>query len=299
MREAVILMDRVKQMRSEAEIKDLVTGFAKDDDRVRVVLLNGSRVNPNVKPDKYRDFDIVFLVNDLEHFTSNHSWTDVFGEKLIWQLPDEMSPGNSGAGLTFSYLMLFTDGNRIDLTLFPIEKFQSGFKLDSLTDVWLDKDNLFFEIQQPADKDYHVQRPVQREFSETCNEFWWVSTYVAKGLLRNEITYAKEMLDTVMRPMFMKVIAWKIGAANNFSVSFGKSGKFMSRYLTPDNYARVLQTYSDFEVQNNWRSLLLMAEFFEDITNDLSLKLNLLQNKIEQQNAMKYLKKLFDEQQNG
>jgi aminoglycoside 6-adenylyltransferase len=34
--------------------------------------------------------------------------------------------------------------------------------------------------------------------------------YVSKGLLRKEITYSKEMLETAVRPMFMKMIEWFI-----------------------------------------------------------------------------------------
>jgi aminoglycoside 6-adenylyltransferase len=83
----------------------------------------------------------------------------------------------------FHYLMLFKDGNRIDLTLFPIENFKTDLAFDSLTIVWLDKDDLFPNVPQSTDRDYHIRKPTEKKFLETCNEFWWVSTYVAKGLL--------------------------------------------------------------------------------------------------------------------
>ena len=74
-------------MRSETEIKNLILDFAKSDNRIRAVLLNGSRANPNIKPDRLQDFDIVFIVENLESFTIDHSWTNIFGEKIIFQLP--------------------------------------------------------------------------------------------------------------------------------------------------------------------------------------------------------------------
>jgi aminoglycoside 6-adenylyltransferase len=46
-------------------------------------------------------------------------------------------------GGTFALLMLFTDGNRIDLTLLPKNEIKANYKADSLTIVWLDKDNMF------------------------------------------------------------------------------------------------------------------------------------------------------------
>ncbi|HEX5151920.1 MAG TPA: aminoglycoside 6-adenylyltransferase [Parafilimonas sp.] len=283
-------------MRDETEIKDLIIRLAVSDEKIRAVLLNGSRANPTVQADDLSDFDIVFIVSHLESFVSDHSWTNIFGEKLIWQLPNEMCFGNEVKTVAFSYLMLFTDGNRIDLTLFPIEYFETDFKSDSQTIIWLDKDNLFPIIPPASDEDYHIIKPTQKEFTDTCNEFWWVSTYVAKGLLRNQITYAKEMVETVVRPMFMKMIEWKIGVESNFSVAIGKGGKFMSRHLSKDFYTAVLQTYADAGIESNWKALFVLTELFEAASEEVSLKLQLQLNKSEQQNTTGYLKDLYNKQ---
>jgi aminoglycoside 6-adenylyltransferase len=283
-------------MRGEEEIRDLIIGLTVNDERIRAVLLNGSRANPTAQADDLSDFDIVFIVSRLESFLNNHSWTNIFGEKLIWQLPDEMCFGNDDKSVTFSYLMLFKDGNRIDLTLFPAEHFATDFKFDSQTILWLDKDNLFPKVPPASDNDYHIVKPTQKEFTDTCNEFWWVSTYVAKGLLRNQVTYAKEILETVVRPVFMKMIEWKIGVENNFSVSFGKGGKFMPDYLHKDYYASVLQTYADAGIENNWKALFVMTELFAVTSNEVSLKLQFQINKAEQQNATGYLKSLYNKE---
>src|SRR5438045_303038 len=141
-------------MRSGAEIKDLILHFAEQDNRIRAVLLNGSRANSNIKPDRFQDFDIVFIVDNVESFTNDHSWVNVFGKKLIFQFPDEIDFGDQNINLkkiSFTYLMLFEDKNRIDLTLFPKQKITPGFKPDSLTILWLDKDNLFRELPQSSD----------------------------------------------------------------------------------------------------------------------------------------------------
>jgi aminoglycoside 6-adenylyltransferase len=286
-------------MRNETEIKNLILDFAKHDDRVRAVLLNGSRANPNIKPDQLQDFDIVFLVDNLESFTMDNSWITIFGEQIIFQLPDEMTFGNEDCNrekISFAYLMLFKDGNRIDLTLFPIQKFQSDFKPDSLTILWLDKDHLFTSLPNPSDKDHHIQKPAEKDFADTCNEFWWVSTYVGKGLLRNEIIYAKETLETVVRPMLMKVLVWKVGIENNFGVSVGKSGKLLKSYLTENFYQKLLLTYSNFEIEENWKALFLMTEIFKETSDSIAEEFGFTVNKKEQQNTIAYLKELHDRQ---
>ncbi|MEK6782617.1 MAG: aminoglycoside 6-adenylyltransferase [Bacteroidota bacterium] len=285
-------------MRSSDEIKKIILDTANSDDRIRAVLLNGSRANNNVEPDPFQDFDIVYIVNQIDMFTADHTWTSIFGDKLIWQLPDEMSLCDSQKNETFSfhYLMLFKDGNRIDLSLFPTDKFESDFEIDSLTIVWLDKDNLFSNIELASDKDYLIKRPTDKLFNDTCNEFWWVSTYVAKALIREEITNAKAIMENEVRKMFMNIIEWYIGTNTNFSVSFGKGGKFMKKYLTPNEYNAILTTYSDFISKNIWTSLFIMTELFGEFATQVANKLNFNFNYTEQQSTLTYLHQLHNNQ---
>ncbi len=41
---------------------DLIINTAKEDERIRAVIMNGSRVNPNVKRDCFQDYDIIYVV---------------------------------------------------------------------------------------------------------------------------------------------------------------------------------------------------------------------------------------------
>jgi aminoglycoside 6-adenylyltransferase len=122
-------------MRNEAEVLDQVLGFAQDNDMVRAVLLNGSRVNPNVTKDIFCDYDIAFYVTDPEHFLIDRSWIKHLGDLIIVQQNDWSEDGVTG----YIFLMLFTDGVRIDLAFDPLEQVEK-FLDDSLTLVLLDKD---------------------------------------------------------------------------------------------------------------------------------------------------------------
>ena len=282
-------------MRSGDEIKKIILDKANGDIRIRAVLLNGSRANYKVQPDRFQDFDVVFIVEQLEAFISDHAWISLFGEKLIWQLPNEMTTGNDGTNksCSFPYLMLFTDGNRIDLTLFPQNKLETDFKTDSLTIVWLDKDNLFHHIKESSDKDYWIRRPMEKEFQDACNEFWFICTNVSKGLVREEVTYAKTMLEIHVRPEFMKMIEWHIGTRTDFSVSAGKGGKFMNKYLTAEEYTKILTTYGDYNINNIWNSLFVMTDLFSGYAEWVANKLNFAYNRKEQINVISYLREQY------
>jgi aminoglycoside 6-adenylyltransferase len=287
-------------MRTSEEIKKLIVDVARSDERVRAVLLNGSRANSKIPPDNYQDFDIVYVVDDFESFISDKRWAAQFGDRLIWQLPDEMVVGKKDAEKSgqFALLMLLTDGNRIDLTLLAKNEIKANYKPDGLTIVWLDKDNMFATIGLPNDSDYLIKAPTEKEFLDTCNEFWWVCTYVAKGLARNEIIYSKEMLETVVRPMFMSVIAWHTGIETNFSVSTGK-GRFLKNLLPPDLYNDILDTYSDRAPENNWKALFLMTGIFGKLARAVSGKLNFKYVTSEEENVIAYVDRLYNEQANA
>lgn len=265
--------------------------IAAADEKIRAVLMNGSRVNTKIKPDKYQDYDIVFIVTDINHYTKDHNWIKKFGEIVLLQLPDEMTIGEvdpDGIG----YLMLFADGNRIDLTLFPVEKVMKNQWPDSLTICLLDKDKLFDNLPKADDSDYFVKKPSEKQFHDVCNEFWWCSINIAKALLREEITHAKEIVEVIVRPMLMKMIEWKVGGENNFEVSFGKGGKFMSNYVSEEFYQRVLGTYADAEIENNWTTLHVMTALFEDTLRQVAHKLGFNVNEIEIRNAKNILEDL-------
>lgn len=280
-------------MHNQNDIKNKTINFAKVDERIRAVLLNGSRTNPNVNPDKYQDFDIVFIVKDFNSFLIDRNWINIFGKPILQQLPDEMELGKNGneEDVSFGFLMIFENQNRIDLTLFPYEKFGTHFKTDSLTIVWLDKDNLFKSIPEPSDKDYHIAKPSQQEFSEVCNEFWWCITNVAKGLKREEIIYAKDMLENTVRPMFWKLIEWNVGNKYNFRISLGKSGKFAKKLLYKSLYEDILKTYSDSNIENNWNALELMVKIFTKEQEKFARKLNFEINIEEIENSTEYVRK--------
>lgn len=250
---------RTGNMRGEQEMYALILETAHNDERIRAVILNGSRANPNAPRDMFQDFDIVYLVTEVASFVENPKWLERFGEMMILQTPDAMcgAPRRD----QFAYLMQFVDGNRIDLTLYPIAKLDA-FGADSLSVLLLDKDGIVAPFPPSSERDYFPKPPSAQEYADCCNEFWWVSTYVAKGLWRREITYAKYMLDEIMRAELFKMLTWQIGMETRFSKNAGKFGNYFQNYLDAQEWEMLRQTYADAKYENNWRALFAMCTLF-------------------------------------
>src|SRR5450759_1858086 len=248
-------------MRSEQEMLDLIINTAKDDDRIRAVIMNGSRANPDARRDIFQDYDILYIVSEVGSFKDDPTWVNRFGERMIMQMPEAMqdpSPENDGS---FTYLMQFLDGNRIDLGLFPIARLLQLEK-DSLSVCLLDKDGILKPFAPTSDRDYLPKPPNAKAFSDCCNEFWWVCPYVAKGLWREEITYAKSTADQVVRDQLMKMLTCYVGVGTRFSRNPGKLGKYIKHYLDPELWAMLEKTYSDASYEATWEALFMMTDLF-------------------------------------
>ena len=168
--------------------------------------------------------------------------------------------------------MQFMDGNRIDLTLYQRNHLPEN--LDSLSIVLLDKDNNLPALREPDDSDYLVKKPSHDDIESCINEFWWVSTYVAKGLARRQLPYAKEMMEGPVRRMLKRMMSWNIGAKNNFQVNVGSAGKYFEHFLEDHTWKDYKRTYADGEYPNNWKALFQMCELFITLTREVTSHLN-------------------------
>ena len=253
-------------MRTEQEMMDLILNTAREDDRIRAVVLNGSRVNPNAPRDPFQDFDVVYVVTDVAPFRppGGQRWIERFGELMILQMPEDMQdppPQNDGG---YCYLMQFADGNRIDLGLWPADR-AGELERDSLSVLLLDKDSIVEPFDPPHEGDYLPRPPTAKAFADCCNEFWWVSPYVAKGLWRAEVIYAKHFLDHFVRAQLVKMIDWHVGVETGFRGNPGKFGKYLQRYLEPELWELLQRTYADADYERTWQALFATCDLFRHL----------------------------------
>ncbi len=274
-------------MRTEKEMLDLIINTASNDTRIRAAYLEGSRANPKVPKDIFQDYDVVYIVTQTKSFREDRQWIDRFGKRLYMQYPEENINYPSDVENCYGWLIQFADGNRLNLHVCTLEYVKNNLELYKTL---VDKDNLLPEKQMLSDEKYWVKQPSQEQFHYTCNEFWWCLNNVAKGLWREEIPYVLDMIDLNIRPMLRQLLEWKIGIENDFSVSVGKSAKYMDKYVSKEIYQRYLGTYSLPEVKCIWDAVFDMCELFEEIAMEVSGKLNFTYDLVEAENSKRYLK---------
>lgn len=263
------------KIRTEKQVYDTILSFAKADERIRMVTLEGSRTNINIPPDDFQDFDITFFVTDMQSFTADDEWLNVFGERLIMQKPEDMElfPAEEKG---FSYLMLFCDDVKIDLTLLPLDLIDEYFTWDKLVKLLLDKDNRIAYPPVPTDEDYYLQCPTERMFDDCCNEFWNTVTYVVKGLCRREILFAIDHINNIVRKELLRMISWQVGIEQGFHFSLGKNYKFLNQYISEELWERLMTTYRMDSYVQVWKSLEQCMALFREVSAEAARRLRYL-----------------------
>ena len=249
-------------MRTETEMLDVILQTAKTL-QVKAVAMSGSRTDTKAPKDEFQDYDVVYIVDDMDHLTSDFSWLDYFGKRIIEQ---EVSLGNRRL-----YLMLFEDGNRIDLTLCPKEYIQEWVDSEAGFTVLEDPENLF-EPYFPNPERYWIPPATEMDFEKACNEFWWVSAYVVKGICRNQLIYATDHLYGICQQELLKVFAWQV-ASDKGTVDVGKNYKYLFNYLPTEKEKEFLDLLDFSSIEKLTQSLYATMKLFNQDAQSLAKKM--------------------------
>ena len=249
-------------MRTETEMLDLILQTAKTL-KVDAVALSGSRTDAQAPKDEFQDYDVVYVVDDLDNLTSDLSWLEQFGNRLIEQY--------NVLGHRRLYLMLFEDGNRIDLTLCPKDHIQEWVDSEAGFTVLEDEKGLF-EPYSPNPQHYWTNPASQTDFEKACNEFWWVSAYVVKGICRKQVIYATDHLYGICQQELLKILAWQV-ASNRGTVDIGKNYKYLFNYF-PAEKEKEFSNLLDFSsLDKITHSLLATMQIFHQEAQILAQKM--------------------------
>ncbi|WP_438262891.1 aminoglycoside 6-adenylyltransferase [Streptococcus oralis] len=256
------IKDMCRQHRSQAQMLRLILQTAKSL-KVEAVALSGSRTDTKAPKDEFQDYDVVYVVDDLDNLTRNFSWLDQFGKRIIEQ--------HVLLGHRRLYLMLFEDGNRIDLTLCPKDHIQEWVDSEAGFTVLEDEKGLF-EPYSPSPQRFWTSPASQTDFEKVCNEFWWVSAYVVKGIRRKQLLYAADHLYGICQQELLKVLAWQV-AADKGKVDIGKNYKYLFNYL-PAEKEKEFSNLLDFtSLDKIPQSLFATMELFHQEAQFLAHKM--------------------------
>jgi len=245
---------------------EAVSAWAMKTENVRAAILTSTRANPRAPVDELSDYDIELYVLDLGPFLEGDDWMEVFGEVFV---RDPYKPMLYDEGIRVWRLAMFRDAPRVDFNIQLVSVIEDdvakygGYQNGMGYAVLVDKDGLTRGAIEPTYDDYNTTKPTREEFEKLTNHFWWDITYVAKYLRRDELYFAKWMLDGVLHHDYlMMLLAWYVGMRSNWTTNPGARGRWLKKLLDQATWRDVESTFAGADLEDNWRAMFRMAEVF-------------------------------------
>lgn len=254
-----------------------VVQWATEDENVRIVILNGSRADPGGEVDALSDYDMQVYVLDVEPFKDSEQWLDRFGKTMVREPYNSSTwPDDGHVGP----MVMFTDGSRMDIGIREMAGLKDDIRtgdLDSVNRVLLDKDGVTEGVEALHGGDYSsfwTQKPRKQDYDELVHTFWWDITYVAKCLYRNQLFFAKYMLDGELHHHYLStMLAWYIGVRAKWRTNPGAHGKHFKKLVCPALWTDIEATFAGADLEENWRAMFRIGELFGRLALDVGEKL--------------------------
>jgi aminoglycoside 6-adenylyltransferase len=280
-------------MRTEPEIMKLILDFATADERIRAVLIEGSRADPSAPKDKYQDYDISFAVTETESFQADKNWLNAFGDIAI--INEGERNGLLFFGRDMSVLsrrcvinLMLRDFTCFDFIVEIKEEAAKDFADLKPNIILIDKDNFLSEIDISAVEDYSSRKPNEDVYRACCGSFWRFIDYPAKGIARGQIPFAMVSFNSFTRTTLNKMIEWYIDIQTDFSVSI-KRERFYEKYLPEDIYDLYARTYTD---NDYWDVIFVTCELFNKLALAVGAYYGFAYNRQEENIMIEYLQKI-------
>jgi aminoglycoside 6-adenylyltransferase len=243
----------------EADVLERLSAWAKTQPSIRAMILTSSRARPDGPVDRLSDYDVILAVADAEGFSREAAWVSDYGQPMVrW--------GDQGQlyGLTtYFHGVVYEDGVKIDYSVWPealLDRVSAQAALPDRLDVGyrvlLDKDGRTSRWQSAAHKAHIPAKPREEEYRALVEEFWWGTTYVAKGLWRGELVFAKFVLDSHIKlGALRRLLEWRVEIDHDWSLKPGRSGRGLERSLPSDIWLELASTYVGLDLEDNWAAL--------------------------------------------
>jgi aminoglycoside 6-adenylyltransferase len=254
---------------TENEVLDRLIRLARNDERIRALILESSRTVERSRIDALSDYDVLLVVQDTAAFLADVGWQKAYGTPMV-RLPN-LGPIHETE--TNMRLVLYTDGTKIDYAIWSVALLRQVLEAPALPDildtgyqVLVDKDGLASRLRPPTYTAHIPRRPSADDYQALVEEFWWETTYVAKNLWRDELVNARYSFDQVIKFQLLRtLLEWRIELDHHWSLRPGSTGRWLKERLDQLTWDEFAATYVGPAIEENWEALFRATALFRRI----------------------------------
>jgi aminoglycoside 6-adenylyltransferase len=165
--------------------------------------------------------------------------------------------------------MLFEDGNRIDLSLYPPERLPEIASGEGMWRVLLDKDGLAAGLPKPSAARFEITLPSAR-LSRSAAMNSGGSAPMRQRPLRQEHLYAVWHIEAVIRKELLKMLGWWVGTRSGWHVQLGKQYKYLRPYLDDAEWDLLTRTCRLDKPVYCWQALFASQRLFRHASRQVA-----------------------------
>jgi aminoglycoside 6-adenylyltransferase len=261
------------QIPQEKDVVDKLVALGTGHPLIRAMILTSSRTRPDGPVDELSDYDLILAVSDVIPFAFDATWISDYGRPMVrWG-----DQGQMHSLTTYFRGVVYQNYVKIDYSIWPVELLGRIAASASLPDqldvgyrVLLDKDQRTVGWKPPSYQAHIPARPTEAEYHALIEEFWWSTTYVAKSLWRDDLVFAKWILDQDLKlETLRRMLEWRIEIDHNWSVKPGIYGRGLKQLLPANTWSQFASTYVSLDVEETWAALDRVIALFRQIAAEV------------------------------
>lgn len=257
-------------MESDKTIIEKLVSFAEQSDLIQAMILFGSRAREKNAADKYSDYDIIFLVTDVDYFLDTDQWLNQI-ETYYISFQEPTAAGGTERRVFFSDAMdmdfLFYDAKKSE-RLAADNIIQSFFSRGY--QVLVDKIDFTDAIgrHRPSVQAEEIKTSyTEKEFINLANTFWFHSIWAVKKILRGETWAAKSCVDGYMKDLLRQLLEGYSKAVNGNDFDIWHDGRFFDNWVDETIKEQLQTAYGSYDSKDILRALNQTMMMFSDVSS--------------------------------
>ncbi len=284
-------------MIDQQEMFEKLVAWGEKQDAVRAMILTSTRAIPNGQVDQFSDYDVILILTDIMPFWESRAWMESAFGRILAMYRDPIL--HDGEFEKSGNVTQFEGDLRIDFILWPVglmqriateplpDEFDAGYR------VLLDKDHLTDGLQPPTYKAYIPTPPTEQAYLENIENCFLCATVVAKLLWRDDVVAAKFLLDGEIKHENLRpMLEWHMEIEHGWSLKPGPYGRGLKKWLRPDLWQELADTYVGAGLDENWDALFRSIALLRRAALEVGEKLGYAYPHEREQRTLAHLEKV-------
>ncbi|HEX3047610.1 MAG TPA: aminoglycoside 6-adenylyltransferase [Bacillota bacterium] len=248
--------------------------WAEAEEKIRAIVIVGSRARQNVPADDFSDLDLLIVTTAPDEYIKDSTWIEILGTP--WLTFTEPTPLPE----VKERRILFAEGLDVDCILFPTttiqESIESGisfFLADLIRrgmKVLLDKDGAMAKIDLSRLETPKFVKPIEAEFSNLVQDFLYHYVWVLKKLGRGELWIAHSCLNSYLKWRLLAMIEWHARTVYGLDYDTWHDGRLIETWADPKIIGSFPTIFSRYDQTDIKQALAEILRLFQTTAQEIA-----------------------------